>query len=825
MAISIGDVTFNFLANTTELDLAFTRIVEEAQASSAAAAAGLSPMAGSFDAVTAAVANSRTDIDDWNETIMAAIPATEKVTASTHGMTEQLKVGEEMFGVRLPRGINRFLAELPGLGTAIQAAFAAGVVFFLVEAIVKGTEKLTDFISNTFIFTQAMKDSDAAVKKQNVTLVELAAQIEKDSKALEDFGKTQEQLKSDSITHLTEQIKKNELAFAAAVKTATAYATAVKTSKPEEAADELGKLNGVLGAIAGAFAKVAVAEKDFFGSIKAFFTGGPTPAEVAAEAEKAGRAAQEAAINTSKLLADERLKLSTAQLEFRKAEDDARKEELGKLAAHNQAQIQAAQTLGSSLLTVQKAQAEALLAFDGSQNGTRLLIEKTFGEAEYQLTLETHKKKLAATQQAENQLYQMTKSSLDYQYAMELTMGEAGVKSAQETQVRIEQLTKTHDLQLKTEAIKGNGEIQALENQHHAKLISDDKKFADEYLKIEAEVFNPKNNRGLGAGLGQDIDQFQKLADAAAKLGVTLESSLVKSSADAKKAVDVMSQGYKANKITLDDLNRSKLAYVKTLIAEGQAEGKDVTALKNEERELVKLIPKVKEATKVHADLREMIKSTDVDFNNFVFAMAAGSESMAQSAKKLAEALISTLEKYAEKKGAEALAEGFTQLAMHDPSASISFHAAGLWFALAAAGAAAGGAMSGSGSGSSGAGSSSPAMTTGSNVQPATNPAQGPNVPHLAAGGLITGPTLAMLGESNGREAVLPLNDGNAMNMIAEAISKHLSQAGGGGTNFYIRGMVSSDTVGKMAKKLTRQVQTGRTRLTASNTHKITRRA
>jgi citrate lyase alpha subunit len=49
-----------------------------------------------------------------------------------------------------------------------------------------------------------------------------------------------------------------------------------------------------------------------------------------------------------------------------------------------------------------------------------------------------------------------------------------------------------------------------------------------------------------------------------------------------------------------------------------------------------------------------------------------------------------------------------------------------------------------------------------------------------------------------------------------------MAASGGGGTNFYIKGLVSSDTMGKVAKKLSRQVQTGRARLVASNTHKIT---
>jgi hypothetical protein len=33
-----------------------------------------------------------------------------------------------------------------------------------------------------------------------------------------------------------------------------------------------------------------------------------------------------------------------------------------------------------------------------------------------------------------------------------------------------------------------------------------------------------------------------------------------------------------------------------------------------------------------------------------------------------------------------------------------------------------------------------------------------PNIPMLAEGGIVTGPTLAMIGEGNGPEAVIPLS-------------------------------------------------------------------
>lgn len=46
-----------------------------------------------------------------------------------------------------------------------------------------------------------------------------------------------------------------------------------------------------------------------------------------------------------------------------------------------------------------------------------------------------------------------------------------------------------------------------------------------------------------------------------------------------------------------------------------------------------------------------------------------------------------------------------------------------------------------------------------------------PNIPYLARGGLVTGPTLAMVGES-GTEAVLPLEDNRVTDVLASALSR-----------------------------------------------------
>jgi len=47
-----------------------------------------------------------------------------------------------------------------------------------------------------------------------------------------------------------------------------------------------------------------------------------------------------------------------------------------------------------------------------------------------------------------------------------------------------------------------------------------------------------------------------------------------------------------------------------------------------------------------------------------------------------------------------------------------------------------------------------------------------PNIPYLARGAIATGPTLAMVGEGSGPEAILPLEDPRVTDLLASALSR-----------------------------------------------------
>ena len=219
--INVGDAVLQFLGDTTQLDQAFDRVATEAEVKMAGAADSVSKVGDAVDGVTASMAVGQQGAVKLGEfTTLAG----EKTRASMYEARGETQLLGEMFGVHLPRHVRSFVAELPGVGSALSAAFSATAILFLLDALIKGSEKLSEWISNTFIFTQAMKDSDQAVKDQNKTLLQLATQLDKDTDALEKFGKTQAEIKSDKVSELRDEIAKNTVIFQTASKAAKDYA-------------------------------------------------------------------------------------------------------------------------------------------------------------------------------------------------------------------------------------------------------------------------------------------------------------------------------------------------------------------------------------------------------------------------------------------------------------------------------------------------------------------------------------------------------------------------------------------------------------------------
>jgi hypothetical protein len=59
----------------------------------------------------------------------------------THQARESLRLISEELGVHIPRGLQSFITEIPGVGVALNAAFSSVAVLALIELVVKALRR------------------------------------------------------------------------------------------------------------------------------------------------------------------------------------------------------------------------------------------------------------------------------------------------------------------------------------------------------------------------------------------------------------------------------------------------------------------------------------------------------------------------------------------------------------------------------------------------------------------------------------------------------------------------------------------------------------
>ena len=197
--------------------------------------------------------------------------------------------------------------------------------------------------------------------------------------------------------------------------------------------------------------------------------------------------------------------------------------------------------------------------------------------------------------------------------------------------------------------------------------------------------------------------------------------------------------------------------------------------------------------------------------------------SFAQALEKATAAALASVASQAIIKALFYTGEGFAAMAgFEEQSASQYFTAAGIMGAVGAAAGLAAHAIAGaSGGGGSSSGSTAQLHTSQSNTtSQAGSGSLVSGVQHFATGGLITAPTLAMMGESFRKEAVLPLEDPQAMQEVGKAIGG----AGGSQIHVHVEGMISPDNLTKVVDQINRRVNRGQLHLKATDTLRVTKR-
>lgn len=201
--IKVGDGVIEFVANMTNLDQGLDSIPGKVSAAAGQAKGSLQGLEQGFDSVGDAGSEA-------GDTIGQGMTTAKVNVREARG--EVALLGEE-FGVRLPRHVQTFVAEMPGVGEALESAFAATAVVFLAEAVVKLTEKVTEFISSTFVYTQAMKDMDKATADFNATVLAHEANIAKLNDAYDSLTMTPLQLLTKQLDQVNEAMSKQQADF------------------------------------------------------------------------------------------------------------------------------------------------------------------------------------------------------------------------------------------------------------------------------------------------------------------------------------------------------------------------------------------------------------------------------------------------------------------------------------------------------------------------------------------------------------------------------------------------------------------------------------
>jgi hypothetical protein len=215
-------------------------------------------------------------------------------------------------------------------------------------------------------------------------------------------------------------------------------------------------------------------------------------------------------------------------------------------------------------------------------------------------------------------------------------------------------------------------------------------------------------------------------------------------------------------------------------------------------------------------------------FESAIASAILSESSFGAALKKATAEVLAQLAAQAAVKAMFYTAEGIVAAVTGDEAEAAGYFAAAAEMALVAGAAGATARAIGGGAASS---SSSTASTTGT-VTPSTSTAAagvGPatvNVPKLFSGAIVTQPTLAMVGDREGggsrAEGVFPLGDPRAKQALMDAFGI----SGGGDTihNYNIQGMISTTDLTRLTRVISRGANTGRVRISVTNSNRVTRR-
>ncbi len=743
--------------------------------------------AAALDRYALALQNAATSTEELTAARKAATVSTEQLvvaeesaTVSTAALNREFSMQEakgslalisEEMGVKIPRHIRGFIADMPGVGQALNAAFSAVALFVVVQLLVEATQKLTEFIGATFIYTEANKAAYKAQVDVNNAILEQVNKLKELKDAYELIGVSGTSKTIIEFQRLTTEVNKNVKALQDARDAAAFYSKgfADDTVSPEEIAKRIAAANLEIARL------------------------GPL---VAAQQQQ--------------------------QANIQKTYED---ESLAETITHGEARITVEKTIGEATIGVLQANSKLHLALTRASFYDQVQAQAGFDQELYELSVKT------LHDQAANLAKDPTKN-LD----------------------RIKEL---------------NAQIEALEDQHKAKLLAS---AADLYARVavlqrtieQPAVIVPATEIALTPA-GKAI---KDLEDALKSLGITGSATWagqvadataayhqIKASADAttsdilqayekmliaQKAFALSTQNRSAADAYDKELQTVRAELVKLGIETDKTHDKTLkmglgynTAGAALDKFAEKLRDQHKELTQTQSTFDDVLGSVTGAFGKSVEAAILGTDSLGHaleaSLAQEAATIASKSAMYALYWAAWGIADMFW-----NPGRSAADFAASAEFAVIAG-------VAGvfartinpktATTGSATTGSTSPAATAATTGT--VNPVQVANVQSFARGGLVTEPTLAMIGDSiaggtrastaGAKEIVWPLEDPKASAAIARAVAG--AGGGGGSIQVFVQGLISPDNLAKVVKDINRKVKGNQLHLASSASLRVNKRS
>ncbi len=689
MSIDAGDAVLKFLGDSTQLDTKFDEVGPNAEKA-------------------------------FNPAAEVVEEAGQRMQFSMKEARGEVRLLGEEFGIHLPRHVSNFLTELPGVGQAMSAAFSATAILFVAQALVQATDKLSNFIGQSLIFTDSMRESNAQIEAENKTMVALG----------EIYNKAKERL-----DELTGSAKSQEDAW-----------RALAQSKVDDAKASLAAMEASIANKSG-WDKAKDTMKDVAGTILS---------QVIPSYYRLSSAAQDQIAVEEKRAA---VTLTTAQA----------------LRATNE-------------VNAEEAAKNAKLALDNSIR-----------------ELENQKKVALAYAQNDQEKFELEQHFEERKLAL-----------------------------LNEYAVKDKAAIQALMTTIEVQQIEHAQKVEATFVNMLKMVQAAKEQAGQAvkdSTLANIIEltpfeqALQKAENAAHSMGVTMRTDLVDGLEKAKEAEAAFAASGIVDKTTMEALQKA----TKDAQAALDNYGHSVDSFKVKSHGMwAEFSREAKDGAKgIDLVKQSGVQAFDDISKNVQSAFASIILGQGNVVKELEKATAASLAQIASQAAVKALyytAEGTA--ALFTPglqgTAAGYFTAAGEMAAIAGIAGVAGHELAGAG-GSSGSGSTAQSETSNSNTGQSNRSGGGSvsGVQQFASGGLVTGPTLAIIGEDRNSptEAVLPLDNEEAMGKIRDGI--------GGGTthHWHIDGMISSDNLAKVMKNMSKMVSKGQANLTASNSLRLTKRS